>query len=115
MWQLRPDAPYKSELTGLWIVAAEQVQATVAAIRADYGRESIPLQSGPFSCSVEPCLHDPECAYEPSGLSSCAATTVLFVDDFAGGRVDLGGNDSYEDLVYDEDCELAAEGSPPTV
>jgi len=21
----------------------------------------------------------------------------------------------YEDLVYDEDCELAAEGSPPTV
>jgi len=106
VWALRPDAPYKSELVGLWIVPAEQVPATAEQIRADYcGGDDIPIVEGPVSAGVDSCSHEPECAYGDDGLSVCAQTTVMFVADFVPGEVDVAGPSVFDDWDYDDDTD----------
>ena len=92
LWHLRPDAPYKSRLWGLWVVPAEQVQAIIDRIRAVKGWEDTQRVDGPASdrvtCQCEqPCYPDTD---------FCEIADVLSVTDFAPGLVFEG--DRYGDF-----------------
>jgi len=83
LWHLREDAPYKSQMCGLWVVPTEQVQAIVDRVRSVKGWEDTQCVDGPVPDRVT-CRCEQPCY---PGSDSCESADVLSVTDFAPGLV----------------------------
>lgn len=77
LWHIRPDAPYKSRLWGMWVVDPEDVHAIVAKVRSVEEWESVEV------------FHGQRAEYTSATVDG---SDVLFVREFTPGLLYNGDN-----------------------